>query len=138
MSKNNAIWKVLLALVIVVVLVIGGIVIFRLGYVRGTASNFQLPEGSDWSKTPFGMTPFGSPHGMRPGIRSPFFGFFPALLCFGGLMFFLVMFGLRGYGRRWTWRNHPTPYGDPWGPPPPSGVKTPSESPPAGKGEPES
>jgi len=123
MNKKITIWKVLLVLVILAVLVAGGAMLFRLGYVRGAAGNIPWLEWGG-KETPFGKIPFDkhpfnqaplwrTPFGWRPWHHRAFPLMFPGLFCFGGLFTFLIFSGLGIYlNRRWIYRKHGP--NDPW------------------------
>jgi len=137
MFKKVAVWKVVLTLVILAALAFGGAMLFRAGYVRGMASNFEMPEyhqmdmdESPEMEMPFDRYPFGrTPYDRHSWYYKSFPRMSPGLFCFGGLIFLLVFIGLGIYlNRRWIYRKHgPSDPWHFWAPPPHHDEKIPRD-----------
>ena len=142
MSGKQFLFKGLLALIIIVMLAVGGIAIYRAGFTHGMMTNITLPEGSEFPVESFGRMPYGHmPLGWPVGPRVGLLGIFP-LLCFGGFFFLLLMVGFGFFARKRAWMHYPAGHpdywkhpGPPWGPGRPPWVQeqpeAESETPPA-------
>jgi len=101
MFRSSQIWRILLALLLVVVLAAAGYGIYRLGYAQGyQAARLGISAGRPGLRTlPFyGGLPF---YGFGPGIRFPFyFSFFVPFFWIG--VFLLVFFIIRALIQPWS------------------------------------
>jgi hypothetical protein len=102
MFRNNAFWRILLALLLVVALVIVGYGVYRLGYAQGYQSARVAINGG--GRTGIRPLPFfgGLPYyGFGSGIRFPFyFSFFVPFFWIG--VFLLIFFIIRALIRPWS------------------------------------
>ena len=124
---GRRIWRAVFALVIIAALVLGCVAIYQAGFARGAMSDFKLPESSEYPLMPYGHLPYG--HSIVP--RVGLLGLFP-LLCFGGIFFLMVFWGLSFFARRRAWMHAgPCVNSHHWkhhGPPPWWGQQKPPES----------
>jgi hypothetical protein len=111
MFRSGTVWKILLSLILLVVLVIAGYGVYRLGYSQGyTAARIAILGGGRATIRPlpfYGGLPFG---GFRTGIRFPFFfSFFVPFFWIGiGLLLFFI---LRALIRPWRGQYSSGPTG---------------------------
>ena len=124
---GKRIWNIIFMLVIITGLILGGVAVYQAGFARGMMSDFKLPESSEYPLMPYGHLPYGRSLLPRLGLL----GLFP-LLCFGGIFFLMVFWGLSLFTRRRVWM-HDGPCANPnhWkhhGPPPWWGQQKPPES----------
>jgi len=108
MKRRGFFVRFILFLLLVAVLVIGGMVLYQVGWSQGYQAGALLESGALGESFP--MVPyFGgiARQPFMPGMGFPFFG-----LCFGIGFIFLIMFLVGGllkpWGRRhWTGYSHP-------------------------------
>mgnify|MGYP007066202822 CR=1 FL=1 len=118
-------WKVILGIFVLVLLVGGGMMLYREGYTHGVMSDMSF-EAMPFAESGLEqMSPYyGMPYGMY-GYRGHMGFFSPARFLFGGLIFFLFFgaifrfFGMRRYmmihrmgydgkgGPPWMRHHHP-------------------------------
>jgi len=120
MSIKVSIWKVTITFLLVAVLIIGGFLIYRVGYVRGAASNWSLREGHDFPgfhhyKDNFKFYPFDG----RLMVSRLFPGLFLGMLCLGILLIMVAVMSIGAARRHLFWEKNslfdPTNL---WEPPP--------------------
>ena len=121
-----SVWKVVLGLVLVALLVGGGSMLYRAGYVRGAMSDVSF-ESMPFADGDYGydeMMPYGGYHGMGRGMYG-YSHFSLGGLLFGGFIFFLIVGGILRliFGGMWRrgcmppWEMHRMRYegeGAPW------------------------
>ncbi len=122
------IWKVVLGLVLIAILVAGGSMIYRTGYMRGVASDTSFEEmpfayGNFEDGGYAEMMPYGGMRGMRGYYGYSHFSL--GRMLFGGFIFLLVVGGILRlvFGGMWRrgcmppWAMHRMRYegeGAPW------------------------
>lgn len=123
MFRQNVLWRLLFALILVAVLVVGGVYLYRLAWTQGYQTAALTVGGAGKSITPqapyYGFFPYAP---YWPGYGFPFF-FNPFGLIAGIFGFFFIFFVIRSllfivWGpRHWKrgWRRGYGPYG-PFGP----------------------
>jgi hypothetical protein len=119
MYRRGIVVRIVLAITLLVVLVGGGIAVYRIGWGQGYQAGTFIPSGEGIESLPV-VPQFRSlaQRPFMPGFGFPFFG-----LCFGIGFIFLVLFLVGGllkpWGRR-RWAGHPHQH-DQWdhGPIPP-------------------
>jgi hypothetical protein len=122
MFRSSVIWRLLLAVVLVVVLLVAGYGVYRLGYAQGyQAARLGIGNGGRAGILPL---PFygGLPnYRFGPGIRFPFFfSFFIPFFWIG--FFLLIFFAIRALFRPWGAQHTASSAG-------PSGIGTPGPNP---------
>lgn len=120
MYRRGFFIRFVLALVLIVVILVGGYFAYRTGWSQGYQAA-ALQAGSEGQETGALMPLFRGFYYAPyvPGFGFPFFG-----LCFGIGFIFLVLFLIRGIFRPWGWRHWGRqPHHGPWkyGPMPPWG-----------------
>ncbi len=128
MSKKYSFWEIFLKILLVVLLVAGGIALYRFGYTQGYMTGAAVEVGAESMTWPETFRPGFMPYHMHPR------GFFPSRipgLFFGGLLFFMGIAAIRRliWFQRWRaaggpeadarmggWHTWPHPHH--WGPAP--------------------
>ena len=133
MFKKYSFWGIFLKILLVVLLVAGGIALYRFGYAHGyvTGAAVEVGEGMTWPEVlhprfmpgvavevgegsitwPGGLSPRFMPYHMHPR------GFFPgriAGLFFGGLLFFMGIAAIRRLIWFQRWQAADGPEGEAW------------------------
>jgi hypothetical protein len=134
MFRKRPFWGIFTTIVIAILLVVGGIALYRWGYVQGYATGYS-GEGESAL-----MWPGDFHHGRAFYFARPMM-FFPFSPLFGLFLFFMLIFAIKRlfWHRRWRmaagdhpedWKGHYGPMRHHWGPPPPWawGEKPPAES----------
>ena len=119
MYRGGIVVRIVLAITLVVVLVGGGMALYRAGWAQGYQAGTFISNGEGIESVPMVPQFRGLPQqSFMPGFGFPFFG-----LCLGIGFVFLVLFlvgGLLKPWERWRWARHPYHHGS-WehGPMPP-------------------
>ena len=120
MSIKVSIWKVIITFFLAAVLIIGGVMIYRVGFVRGAASNWSLREGHDFPSLHHYSDNFNfHPFDGRLMVSRFFPGLFLGMLCLGILLIMVAVMSIGAARRHLFWEKNslfdPTNL---WEPPP--------------------
>jgi len=111
MSKKYSFWGIFLKILLVVLVVAGGIALYRFGYTQGYLTGAAAEVGAESMTWPEGLYPGFAPHYMHPR------GFFPSRipgLFFGGLLFFMGIAAIRRLFWFQRWRAVDGPEAEAW------------------------
>ena len=107
MSNKTTAWKAALGLILTGMLIIGGVLVYRAGYLRGASSSWTYQEGVEYQELPHQR--------LFPGLEIDdgnlyiyrfFPGLFVGLLCLGVLLIVLAILGIGAARRQLIWRKN--------------------------------